>query len=117
MYERRKPFDLDKFSDFAANWPNSVIRTKGMVWVSEQPDICYLLEQAGTQRVFIDNGPFVAALPEDEQAQVLEENPGIANRWDEHCGDRMTMLVFIGRNMDQPAIEAALDECLTDWEG
>jgi len=117
VYERRKPFDLDRFSDFAANWPNSVIRTKGMVWVSEQPDICYLLEQAGTQRVFIDNGPFVAALPEDEQAQVLEENPGIANRWDEHCGDRMTMLVFIGRNMDQPAIEAALDECLTDWEG
>ena len=117
VYERRKPFDLDKFSDFAANWPNSVIRTKGMVWVSEQPDICYLLEQAGTQRVFIDNGPFVAALPEDARAQVLEENPGIANRWDEHCGDRMTMLVFIGRNMDQPAIEAALDECLTDWEG
>ena len=117
VYERRKPFDLDRFSDFAANWPNSVIRTKGMVWVSEQPDICYLLEQAGTQRVFIDNGPFVDALPEDEQAQVLEENPGIANRWDEHCGDRMTMLVFIGRNMDQPAIEAALDECLTDWEG
>ena len=117
VYERRKPFDLDKFSDFAANWPNSVIRTKGMVWVSEQPDICYLLEQAGTQRVFIDNGPFVAALPVDERAQVLEENPGIANRWDEHCGDRMTMLVFIGRNMDQPAIEAALDECLTDWEG
>ena len=117
VYERRKPFDLDRFSGFAANWPNSVIRTKGMVWVSEQPDVCYLLEQAGTQRVFIDNGPFVAALPEDEQAQVLEENPGIANRWDEHCGDRMTMLVFIGRNMDQPAIEAALDECLTDWEG
>ena len=69
------------------------------------------------QRVFIDNGPFVAALPEDEQAQVLAENPGIANRWDELCGDRLTMLVFIGRNMDQSAIEAALDECLTDWEG
>ena len=117
VYERRKPFDLDRFSDFAANWPNSVIRTKGMVWVSEQPDVCYLLEQAGTQRVFIDNGPFVAALPEDEQAQVLAENPGIANRWDERCGDRLTMLVFIGRNMDQAAIEGALDECLTDWEG
>ena len=115
VYERRKPFDLDRFSDFAANWPDSVIRTKGMVWVSEQPDICYLLEQAGAQRHFIDNGPFVAALPADEQAQVLEENPGIMSRWDERCGDRLTMLVFIGRNMDQEAIESALDACLTDW--
>ena len=109
---RRKPFDLDAFSEFAAEWPNSIIRTKGMVWVSEQPDVCYLLEQAGAQRVFIDNGPFVAALPADEREQVLAENPGIAQRWDEECGDRQIMLVFIGRNMDQDAIEAALDACL-----
>ena len=116
IYERRRPFDLDKFGEFAARWPNSVIRTKGMVWVSEQPDVCYLLEQAGAQRCFIDNGPFVAALPPDEQAQVLEENPSIANRWDERCGDRLIMLVFIGRNMDRDSIEAALDACLTDWQ-
>ena len=115
VYARRRPFDLDKFSEFAAAWPNSIIRTKGMVWVSEQPDVCYLLEQAGAQRVFIDNGPFVASLPPEEQAQVLEENPGIKARWDDNCGDRQILLVFIGRNMDQPAIEAALDDCLTDW--
>ena len=115
VYARRAPFSLDAFSDFAATWPDSVIRTKGMVWVDEQPDICFLLEQAGAQRVFIDNGPFVAALPADEQRQVLEENPGIANRWDERCGDRQTLLVFIGRGMDREAIEDALDACLTDW--
>ena len=112
VYTRRRPFDLDRFSEFAATWPNSIIRTKGMVWVSEQPDTCFLLEQAGAQRIFIDNGPFVAALPADEQAQVLGENPGIKARWDDECGDRQTMLVFIGRNMDQAAIEQALDECL-----
>ena len=116
VYARRRPFDLDAFSEFAGAWPNSVIRTKGMVWVSEQPDVCYLLEQAGAQRVFIDNGPFVASLPADEQARVLEENPGIRARWDEKCGDRQILLVFIGRNMDQLAIEAALDACLVDWE-
>ncbi|MBQ6391568.1 MAG: GTP-binding protein [Eggerthellaceae bacterium] len=115
VYERRKPFDLDKFAVFAGAWPDAIIRTKGMVWVSEQPDVCYLLEQAGTQRSFIDNGPFVAALPEDEQAQVLEENPGILSRWDEECGDRKTVLVFIGRNMDRDDIERRLDDCLVDW--
>ena len=115
VYERRKPFDLDKFAVFAGAWPDAIIRTKGMVWVSEQPDVCYLLEQAGTQRSFIDNGPFVAALPEDEQAQVLEENPGILSRWDEECGDRKTVLVFIGRYMDRDDIERRLDDCLVDW--
>ena len=115
VYERRKPFDLDRFAVFAGAWPDAIIRTKGMVWVSEQPDVCYLLEQAGAQRSFIDNGPFVAALPEDEQAQVLEENPGILSRWDEECGDRKTVLVFIGRNMDREDIERRLDDCLVDW--
>ena len=116
VYVRRAPFDLDKFADFAEKWPNEVIRTKGMVWVSEQPDVCYLLEQAGAQRTFIDNGPFVATLPEDERAQVLEENPGIAARWDDECGDRQTLLVFIGRNMDREAIEKRLDACLVEWK-
>lgn len=117
MYVRRQPFDLDKFSEFATNWPDSVMRTKGMVWVSAQPDVCYLLEQAGAQRYFVDNGPFVAALPAAEQAQVLEENPGIMSRWDQRCGDRLTMLVFIGRNMNREAIEEALDACLVEWDG
>ena len=117
MYVRRQPFDLDKFSEFATNWPDSVMRTKGMVWVSTQPDVCFLLEQAGAQRFFVDNGPFVAALPAEEQAQVLEENPGIMSRWDQRCGDRLTMLVFIGRNMDREAIEEALDACLVEWDG
>ena len=116
VYERRAPLNLDAFSEFAANWPDAVIRTKGMVWVDEQPDVCFLLEQAGSQRFFTDNGPFVAALPEDEQAQVLDENPGIRNRWDDVCGDRLTLLVFIGRGMDREAIESSLDACLTDWQ-
>ena len=53
--------------------------------------------------------------PADEQAKVLAENPGIAARWDDACGDRQILLVFIGRNMDRAAIEASLDACLSDW--
>ena len=117
VYARRKPFGLDALTGFIGNWPASVIRTKGMVWVNEQPDVCFLLEQAGSQRYFVDNGPFVAALPEDEMMQVLEENPGIMARWDVNCGDRQTLLVFIGREMDSASLEAELDACLTDWEG
>lgn len=115
-YVRRAPFDLDAFGEFAAAWPASIIRTKGMVWFSEQPDTCFLLEQAGGQRSLVDNGPFVASLPPDEQTRVLEENPGILARWDERCGDRQTLLVFIGRDMDRGEIESRLDACLAEWE-
>ncbi len=115
VYTRRKPFDLDLFSNFAANWPESVIRAKGMTWFAQQPDECFLLEQAGRQRSFTDNGPFIASLPEEEQERIFSENPGIMARWDSACGDRQNILVFIGRNMDRTAIESALDACLTSW--
>ena len=113
VYARRAPFDLDAFADFAAGWPDGVIRTKGMIWFAQQPDECFILEQAGSQRSFIDNGPFVASLPEEEQTRIFEENPGILARWDASCGDRQNILVFIGRDMDRPAIESALDACLS----
>lgn len=117
VYARRKPFDLDRFAEFAANWPDSIIRTKGMTWFAQQPDECFLLEQSGSQREFTDNGPFIASLPEEEQTRVLSDNPGIMARWDSTCGDRQIVIVFIGRNMDRHAIEEALDACLVDWEG
>ena len=115
VYARRRPFDLDKFADFAANWPKETIRTKGMTWFAQQPDTCFLLEQSGEQRSFIDNGPFVASLPEEDQTRIFEDNPGIMARWDASCGDRQNILVFIGKDMDRAAIESALDACLTDW--
>ena len=115
VYGRRKPFDLDKFAEFAAQWPDGIIRTKGMTWFIQQPDECFILEQAGSQRKFVDNGPFVASLPEEEQTRVLTETPGIMARWDSTCGDRQNILVFIGRGMDRAVIESALDACLVDW--
>ncbi len=112
VYERRRPFSIQAFEGFATNWPTTVIRTKGFAWVDEYPDTCFILEQAGAQRSFTDNGPFVASLPEAEQQQMLEANPGLAQRWDPELGDRLTKLVFIGRNMDRAAIESQLDACL-----
>ena len=93
-------------------WPDSVIRAKGIVWIDQQPDTRFTFEQAGRQRYLTDNGPFVAALPEEEQQRQLAAAPGLQARWNSECGDRIIQLVFIGRNMDRPALEAALDDCL-----
>ena len=115
VYERRKPFDADKFNELAHAWPSSIIRTKGMLWAAINPDMCYLFEQAGKQMSLSPNGYFVASAPAEERSQILLENPKMLDDWDPVCGDRMTKLCFIGRNMNRASIEASLDSCLTDW--
>lgn len=116
VYERRQPFDIDRLSDYVTTWPDDIIRTKGMVWASQDPDMCYVFEQAGQQVTLSENGLFVASAPEVERKQIIAENPQVMDDWDPVCGDRMTKLCFIGRNLDKDAIVAGLDDCLTDWD-
>ena len=116
VYQRRKPFDLDALSEFAQNWPDGVIRTKGMVWIAQDPDMCYVLEQAGHQLHISENGLFVGSAPDDERERIIADNPEIMNDWDPVCGDRMTKLCIIGRQIDRAQIEAGFDSCLTEWE-
>ena len=116
VYMRRRPFDTDSFADYVATWPSSVIRSKGIVWAIQDPDMCYLFEQVGTHVRMVENGLFVASAPEDEMKRILEANPDLLDDWDPELGDRMTKLVFIGRHMDAEALIAGLDECLVEWD-
>ena len=116
VYSRRKPFDLQKFTDFVEQeWPDEVIRVKGPLWQTGDPDMCYMFEQAGHQMRLMENGLFVDSAPEDEKQKIIDENPEIMQIWDDETGDRMTSLCIIGRHMDKDALIAALDACLTDW--
>ena len=59
VYSRRKPFDLQKFTDFVEQeWPDEVIRVKGPLWQTGEPDMCYMFEQAGHQLRLLENGLF-----------------------------------------------------------
>ena len=116
VYARRKPFDLDKFTNFVeCDWPDSVIRVKGPLWQNANPDMCYIFEQAGHQMRLMENGLFVDSAPEDEKQAILAQNPELRDYWDDETGDRETRLCIIGRHMDKDAVIAALDACLTDW--
>ena len=116
VYARRKPFDLEKFTDFVEQeWPDEVIRVKGPLWQNANPDMCYIFEQAGHQMRLMENGLFVDSAPEDEKQQIIADNPELRDYWDDEVGDRETRLCIIGRHMDKDAVIAALDACLTDW--
>ncbi|MBR3225163.1 MAG: GTP-binding protein [Atopobiaceae bacterium] len=115
VYERRKPFNLANLERFAKNWPDTVIRAKGLLWIADDPNMAYVFEQAGKQLHLQENGLFVASAPEEEFKKLVEANPEIMDDWDEEVGDRMTKIVFIGRHMDQAAIESQLDDLLVPY--
>ncbi len=115
VYYRRKPFDMNFFDHFVAKlWPKSVIRAKGICWFKDQPEMCYLFEQAGRQIGLKNAGQWYATMPEDELKPLLEREEGLRKDWDEKYGDRMQKIVFIGQNMDKKTIKEQLDMCLTD---
>lgn len=115
VYERRKPFSLEKLQELAGQWPESIIRCKGLAWIDENPDMALMFEQAGRQVSLTENGRFVASAPERDQKMIIAQNPEIMDSWDPVTGDRMIKLVVIGRHMNVPAIVAAFDACLTEW--
>ena len=117
VYQRRQPFDYHSLSEFVNNWPESVIRVKGLMWVNNDPDMCYVFEQAGQQFTLTENGQWAALMPEDELKRNMEEIPELRRDWDPKVGDRMVRLCVIGRPLDREAVERGLDACLTTWEG
>ena len=117
VYYRRQPMNMGLFDEFVArHWPRSIIRAKGICWFYGEPDTCYVFEQAGKQVNLRDAGKWYATMPEDELRDFMAQTPDLVRDWDEHYGDRMQKLVFIGQHLDREAITAALDACLVTTE-
>lgn len=117
VYRRRLPFHPERLMNWLEDWPADVIRAKGFLWLATRNHVATLLSQAGPSISIQSAGQWVAAYPEEEQQEILREEPELLEKWDEKYGDRMTELVMIGIDMNQAEIEKTLDDCLlTDEE-
>ena len=114
VYYRRRPFNRERLDKFANNWPRNIIRSKGVVWFSDEDDMAYVLETSGRQIQAGYSGNWLASCPPAEQKRVLEEEPEMKKDWDEKVGDRMIKMVIIGRHLDKDQICKDLDSCLDD---
>ena len=114
VYFRRRPFDRMKLDDFAQNWPKTVIRTKGIMWLSDDNASAFVLEQAGHQIDAGYSGDWMATGTKAQIKATMEADPEFKRNWDERVGDRMIKLVFIGKDMNKDKIIADLDACLVE---
>ncbi|WP_322906114.1 GTP-binding protein [Paenibacillus campi] len=112
VYRRRRPFHPERLAEYMSEWPEEVVRAKGLVWLAAEGDLAASLSQAGPSIQFGPAGLWVAALPTEEQQTILAEEPDVYQRWDARWGDRLTELVMIGIGMERELLEAELDECL-----
>ncbi|WP_138753042.1 GTP-binding protein [Paenibacillus sinopodophylli] len=123
VYERTKPFHPQRLMGWMEEWPEEIVRAKGMVWLATRNDYAQSLSQAGPSIQFGPAGQWAAALPEEERKAVLLEDPELAELWHEEYGDRINKVVFIGIEMDRSKLVDSLDRCLLsdgelelDWD-
>lgn len=114
VYFRRQPFNFEKFDRFVNHWPKNIIRTKGVLYFSQNRDMSILFEQASVQKSVREAGYWYATAPEEELRELMARDPSIIKDWDEEYGDRMIKLVFIGRDIDREKLAAELDACLEE---
>jgi len=114
-FRSRRPLHPGRFLSYLRSLPDSVIRSKGLVWVAGRDHLALRYTGTGAVRRVIGREQWVAAMPENRQESQRRLRPDLP--WDEEVGDRRTELVFIGREMDEESLKADLAACeLTDEE-
>ena len=114
VYYRRGCFDRQKLDKVADNWPKNIIRSKGLMWFNDEPEMAWIWETTGRQIVAGYSGAWLASAPKSEQERVFKADPAVKKNWDPKYGDRMIKLVIIGTHLDKKAISDLLDTAITD---
>lgn len=112
VYYRRRPFNRLKLDEYAGKWPRNIIRSKGIIWLSDDPTTVYVFETSGRQIQAGPSGRWLATLSKREREEVFAEDPEAKKEWDEDVGDRMIKLCIIGQKLDKTKICADLDALL-----
>ena len=121
VYRNKKPFDPERFWDYVEKkFPKTVIRSKGLFWISSRPDQALVWGQAGGSLKADGAGVWWSSMLFKDRIHHLsfiQNQEQIESEWDKEFGDRKNELVFIGQGMDEILIREELDFCLaTDEE-
>lgn len=120
VYRSKKPFNPNRFWSFIQHqFPSTVIRSKGLFWMTSRPDQALIWGQAGGSLKADNAGVWWSSVPFEERIRnisFIENQEYVEADWHEEFGDRKNEIVFIGQNMNQKQIISDLDNCLANAE-
>ncbi len=116
VFRDQRPFHPGRWWKFLnEEYPEGVIRAKGLFWLASRPNDAINFSQAGGSSRIEKAGVWWASMPFSDRiryAAFVENKDYIEGRWSKHWGDRTNELVFIGQELDQVAMVAQLEHCL-----
>ena len=121
VFRSKKPFHPDRFWNYVQHkFSSSIVRSKGLFWLSSRPDQAISWSQAGGSLRAESAGVWWGSMPfgqRIEQQTFIENQKQIEDGWDKTFQDRKNELVIIGIELDKEKIKSELNACLlTDEE-
>lgn len=112
VFEEQRPFNREAFQKFIDDYPQTLIRTKGYIWFSDDWNHIQLFEQAGRNASITELTDWVCSWPEKEIKALEADFPDLCEDWDEVYGDRVNQLVFIGKGYEKSEIIELASACI-----
>ena len=116
VFRNKKPFNPERFWNYIQNkFPNNIIRSKGLFWLSSRPNQALIWGQAGGSLKADSAGVWWSSMSFEKRIQnsvFVENQKEIENDWHKDFGDRKNEIVFIGQDIDEKQICLDLNKCL-----
>ena len=112
VYRARQPFIPEKILAVLNGDMPGVIRAKGHFWIATRPEWVAEFSLAGSLSSVKPIGTWWACVPKERWPDHASAQEYMQQHWMKPWGDRRQELVFIGADIDWPALKANLDACL-----
>ena len=121
VFRSKRPFHAERFLNFVnAQFPQNIIRSKGLFWLASRPDQALIWSSAGGSCKVDPAGVWWASMSFGERIgnpTFVQNQKIIESDWDTIFGDRKNELVFIGQYLKKENLLEELNNCLlTDME-
>jgi G3E family GTPase len=119
VFRDHRPFHPYRLWDFISDFPQAIIRSKGLFWIASRPDQALNWSQAGGSIKAEGAGVWWASMPYSERINFpnfIQNQEIIEERWSLEFGDRLNELVFIGMHLNETEIRKKIEMCICTRE-